>query len=119
MVQTGLMCNWADSLSVLSSLACFSPRLRSLTFLFVRTRRTWSPNVHRMKIVSDVLGRELTLQVSTSALRTFDKHGGMDRYLLRSRIDKLDQGLSRELRTACELSILNCQQQRQHRECSN
>lgn len=65
-----------------------------------------------MKIVSDVLGRELTLQVSTSALRTFDKHGGMDRYLLRSRIDKLDQGLSRELRTACELSILNCQQTR-------
>ena len=67
-----------------------------------------------MKIVSDVLGRELTLQVSTSALRTFDKHGGMDRYLLRSRIDKLDQGLSRELRTACELSILNCQQKGRH-----
>ena len=73
----------------------------------VRTRRTWQPNVHKKNILSEVLSKELPLDVSMAALRTFDKCGGFDRYLLRTAIHKLDYGLTRDLRDTMEITLLN------------
>ena len=71
-----------------------------------KTRRTWKPNVHRKGFYSEVLGRELDIKVTTAAIRTFDKYGGMDRYLLRSPLHRLDYGLTRSLRLTMELRLL-------------
>ncbi|CAE6505960.1 unnamed protein product [Rhizoctonia solani] len=47
-----------------------------------KTRRTWTPNVQSKRLFSETLGHHVTLQVTTRALRTIDKHGGLDGYLL-------------------------------------
>jgi large subunit ribosomal protein L28 len=38
---------------------------------------------------SDILGRSLKLRVSTSAIRTVEKHGGIDPFLIQARNSEL------------------------------
>lgn len=71
-----------------------------------KTRRTWKPNVQSKTFYSSVLGRELDIKITMAALRTFDKYGGLDRYILRTPLHRLDEGYSRELRTTMELQLL-------------
>jgi large subunit ribosomal protein L28 len=47
-----------------------------------KTRRRFLPNVQDTSLLSDVLGRSVRLRLSTSALRTIEKNGGLDAYLL-------------------------------------
>ena len=47
-----------------------------------RTRRTWYPNVQTKHIYSRSLGRWIRLHVTTKTLRTIDKVGGLDEYVL-------------------------------------
>lgn len=47
-----------------------------------RTRRKWNPNVQSKKLWSDALGRWVKLRVTTYVLRSIDKFGGLDNYLL-------------------------------------
>lgn len=49
----------------------------------IKTRRTWKPNVQVKNYYSDILERNLRLRVTTSAIRTIDKYGGQDEYILR------------------------------------
>ncbi len=49
-----------------------------------RTRRTFQPNVQRVTFTSEALGCEIALNVSVSALRTVQKKGGIDAYLLKT-----------------------------------
>lgn len=71
-----------------------------------KTRRSWKPNVHRKTFYSQVLEKELSIKVTMAALRTFDKYGGIDRYILRTPYDRLDEGYSRHLRATMELALL-------------
>ena len=50
-----------------------------------RTRRRFLPNLQRTSMNSEILGRNVTLRVSTSAIRTVEKHGGLDAFLLQAR----------------------------------
>mmetsp|Transcript_22876 Transcript_22876/g.53942 ORF Transcript_22876/g.53942 Transcript_22876/m.53942 type:complete len:194 (-) Transcript_22876:94-675(-) len=50
-----------------------------------KTRRKWKPNVQMKRLYSEVLDEMLRFHVTTSALRTIDKYGGLDNYLLNSR----------------------------------
>ena len=47
-----------------------------------RTRRTFAPNLQNVTLISDALGQSLRLRVSTRALRTVQKVGGLDAFLL-------------------------------------
>lgn len=47
-----------------------------------KTRRSWLPNVFNKRLFSRALGRHIQLRVTTRALRTIDKVGGLDEYLL-------------------------------------
>lgn len=47
-----------------------------------KSSRTFAPNLQRVSLRSEALGRTLQLQVSTRALRTVSKKGGLDAYLL-------------------------------------
>ncbi|KAF2405652.1 hypothetical protein EJ06DRAFT_468498 [Trichodelitschia bisporula] len=47
-----------------------------------KTRRKWRPNVQRKCLFSAALDRMVRVKVTTRALRTIDKCGGLDQYLL-------------------------------------
>lgn len=48
----------------------------------IKTRRHWRPNVHFKRLYSDSLGKEIRIRVTPRVLRTIDKCGGLDEYLL-------------------------------------
>ena len=68
-----------------------------------RTRRRFLPNLQTMRMQSDILGRKISLRVSTNAMRTVEKHGGLDAFLLQARNAELAEearGLKREIAAA-------------------
>jgi large subunit ribosomal protein L28 len=48
----------------------------------IKTRRKWYPNIKRKALFSVALNRRIRVRVSTRVLRTIDKLGGLDEYLL-------------------------------------
>ena len=50
-----------------------------------RTRRRFLPNLQSTSMPSEILGRKVSLRVSTNAMRTVEKHGGLDAFLLQAR----------------------------------
>ena len=47
-----------------------------------RTNRSFNPNIQKVTLQSEALGRDVGLKVSTRALRTVVKKGGLDAFLL-------------------------------------
>ena len=60
-----------------------------------RSRRRFLPNLHDKALLSEALGRMVRLKVSTSAIRTVEKNGGLDAYLLKTSDDRLSQDARR------------------------
>lgn len=60
-----------------------------------KTKRTFLPNVHWVTLKSAVLQRDVSLKLSTHAMRTLHKHGGLDEFLSVVSIRKLDGDLLR------------------------
>lgn len=60
-----------------------------------KTNRTFEPNIQPVKLPSEALGRSLRLRVSTRALRTVNKKGGLDAFLLGTADAKLPEGALR------------------------
>jgi len=46
-----------------------------------KTKRRFLPGLKKVKFTSDILKRNLRLNVSNAAVRTVDKKGGFDQYL--------------------------------------
>ncbi|KAG6906616.1 hypothetical protein DXG01_012934 [Tephrocybe rancida] len=49
-----------------------------------KTRRTWLPNVQRKRLPSEIMGEDVRVKVTTRALRTIKKYGGLDNYVEKS-----------------------------------
>ncbi|KAI8065450.1 ribosomal L28 family-domain-containing protein [Gongronella butleri] len=64
-----------------------------------KTRRNWLPNVQNKKLYSDALQRFFELKVTTSVLRTIDKKGGLDKYLLETKDKNLASNKAVELKS--------------------
>jgi large subunit ribosomal protein L28 len=47
-----------------------------------KTNRRFAPNIQSVSLHSEALGRSISLRISTRALRTVVKKGGLDRFLL-------------------------------------
>lgn len=60
-----------------------------------RTRRRYLPNLQRQRFFSETLGESIRLRVSTHALRTVEKRGGLDGFLLKARNTELSADLRR------------------------
>ena len=54
-----------------------------------RTKRRFLPNLQNISFSSEKLGRSIQLRVATSAIRTVEKKGGLDEYLLNTSNTKL------------------------------
>ena len=54
-----------------------------------RTKRRFLPNLQKVTFISEKLGRSIQLRVAASAIRTVEKRGGLDEYLLSESNTKL------------------------------
>ncbi len=54
-----------------------------------KTNRRFDPNLQRVTFYSDALRRKVPLRVSTRVLRTVQKHGSLDTYLVKMDAAKL------------------------------
>ena len=54
-----------------------------------RTKRRFLPNLQNISFISEKLGRSIRLKVATSAIRTVEKKGGLDEYLINTPNTKL------------------------------
>ena len=54
-----------------------------------KTKRTFLPNLQNVTLISDALGRQVKLRVSTNGLRSVEHVGGLDNWLLKTNDDKL------------------------------
>jgi large subunit ribosomal protein L28 len=55
----------------------------------IKTKRRFLPNLCNVTFISDVLGRNVRLRVSTNAIKSVDHNGGLDAFLLKAKADKL------------------------------
>ena len=54
-----------------------------------KTNRRFLPNIQKISLASAALGRDVSLKISTRALRTVVKKGGLDQFLLQTDDQKL------------------------------
>jgi large subunit ribosomal protein L28 len=56
-----------------------------------KPKRVFRPNLQTVRLVSDALGQAVTLKVSMRALKTIDRKGGLDTFLLKAKDTDLSQ----------------------------
>ena len=66
-----------------------------------KMRRRFLPNLQSVAIYSEILDQQVTLKLSTQGLRTIEKNGGLDLYLLNTPVSKLTAE-SKEIRERIE-----------------
>jgi large subunit ribosomal protein L28 len=54
-----------------------------------KTRRRFLPNLQNVSLLSDSLGERVRMRVATSAVRTIERGGGLDAYLMATPDSKL------------------------------
>ena len=59
-----------------------------------KTRRRYLPNLQQVSLMSDALGKLVSLRVSVAAIRTVEHKGGLDAFLMGAR----DGDLNLEMR---------------------
>ncbi|CAO3703625.1 hypothetical protein G6F56_003082 [Rhizopus delemar] len=64
-----------------------------------KTRRNWLPNVQNKNLFSATLSKFIEVKVTTAVLRTIDKKGGLDKYLLETKDKNLFSEKALELKT--------------------
>lgn len=55
-----------------------------------KTRRRFLPSLHQVTLLSDVLRQRVRLRVTSNGLRTIEKRGGIDAFLLNTPNAKLE-----------------------------
>ena len=55
----------------------------------IKTKRRFLANLVNVTMMSDALGRSVRLRISTNALKTVDRRGGLDAFLIKAKEDDL------------------------------
>ena len=56
-----------------------------------RTKRRFLPNLQNISFLSEKLGKKIQLKVAVSTIRTVEKKGGLDEFLINTSNSKLSQ----------------------------
>lgn len=56
----------------------------------IKTKRRFLPNLVNVTLRSDILKRDFKMRIAASTLRTVDKHGGLDGYLMNTKKSALN-----------------------------
>lgn len=70
-----------------------------------KTRRKFLPNLHQISFASEALGVDVNLKVAASTLRTINKYGNIDNFLINYRNNKLSE-LGQRLRAKVKRSLV-------------
>jgi large subunit ribosomal protein L28 len=54
-----------------------------------KTKRVWRPNLQTITLMSEALGQSVTFRISMNALKTVDRRGGLDAFLLKAKDETL------------------------------
>ncbi|HJZ43975.1 MAG TPA: 50S ribosomal protein L28 [Hyphomicrobiaceae bacterium] len=68
-----------------------------------KTKRTFRPNLCDVTLISDTLQRKVRLRISAHALKTVERRGGLDAFLMKARDEELSDRclrLKRDIRKA-------------------
>ncbi|KAG2233027.1 ribosomal L28 family-domain-containing protein [Thamnidium elegans] len=79
-----------------------------------KTRRNWLPNVQNKNLYSESLSAFIEVKVTTAVLRTIDKKGGLDKYLLETTNKNLFSEKAVELKNKI-INVNNFQAKKQAR----
>ncbi|KAJ2358819.1 hypothetical protein IWW50_000796 [Coemansia erecta] len=71
-----------------------------------KTRRTWLPNIQKVTLFSSLLNTKMRINLTTRVLRTIDKKGGLDNYLLETK----DKNINSEFGLRIKQQLLEAQQ---------
>ncbi len=55
----------------------------------IKTKRRFLPNLVNVTFISDALGRNVRLRVSTNALKSVDHNGGFDAFMVKAKAEAL------------------------------
>lgn len=55
----------------------------------IKTKRRFLPNLLNVTMISDSLGRSVRMRISASALRSVDRRGGLDAFLMKAKNEEL------------------------------
>ncbi|KAK8805734.1 hypothetical protein WA158_002390 [Blastocystis sp. Blastoise] len=80
-----------------------------------KTRRCWDPNVKTKKLWSENLNQFVEVRVTMNALRTIEKKGGLDNYILYTDKAKIDSSFGMDLRSKIKEAMKQNGQQAQQR----
>jgi large subunit ribosomal protein L28 len=72
-----------------------------------KTRRVFRPNLVDVTLISDALQRKVKLRVSANALKTVERTGGLDAFLIKAKDDVLSD---RCLRLKRDIKKVNSEQ---------
>ncbi|KAJ2781511.1 hypothetical protein H4R18_002837 [Coemansia javaensis] len=81
-----------------------------------KTRRTWLPNIQAVSLYSAALDTMLRINVTARVLRTIDKKGGLDRYLLATKDKNIGSEFGIRLKQRLQRAIARQQQQQEQQE---
>src|SRR5262245_15790952 len=56
-----------------------------------KTKREFRPNLCDVHLISDALGKSVSLRISANALKSVEHRGGLDAFLLKARPEQLSQ----------------------------
>jgi len=68
-----------------------------------KTKRTFRPNLCEVTLISDALQRKVRLRISAHALKSVERRGGLDAFLMKAKEEELSQRcrkLKREVKKA-------------------
>jgi large subunit ribosomal protein L28 len=71
-----------------------------------KTKRTFLPNLQNVTLISDALGRGVSLRVSMSGLRSVEHVGGLDNWLAKTSDEKLSLNARRLKREIAKKQIV-------------
>jgi len=75
----------------------------SLSFSMKANKRTFKPNVFVKRVYSEILDEMVRFHLTASTLRSIDKAGGLDNYLLKSKLVTEGEGLAVKERILAKL----------------
>jgi large subunit ribosomal protein L28 len=64
-----------------------------------KSRRRFLPNLNQVTLISDALGQDVHLRITSHALRSVEHRGGLDAFLLKARAGELSTKARRLKRT--------------------
>ena len=72
-----------------------------------KTKRRFIPNLQNVSLYSDKLGKKLKFRIATSTLRTVEKNGGIDSFLLNAFNKNLSSDARKYKKSISKASVQN------------